>query len=860
MEKKPNQKLKRIAIILGICFVALAITTFVILQRRAQVNIDTTARNKIRKALLETGSTQAVRTVKSKYGFTLRYNTQTFTGSAHEVKKESNDKEYRASTYKDDELGKERGYNLVEVGFKDPGAKQPNEHSSGLRDIKPYLTVNTSRVKNYFDRSTMPDEYKDTKKYSDLDLMAEGQVRQLKKRNPSAVYSLSDFTIDDKKFKLIKETVSYNSGNATYEAGHQYTYMTVQHGRPYWMKITDFATSDDTTSTQYIAQLQGIIASITFQRPDESLLIDAQSHAKPADGLIEADPIPQAQVAIERTTPRAQLTQAPSGNIKDKDSINTVSELSPDSLVKVVARNQIATVRIGASRCASVRWTATNGAVLFLPKQCAAVVGSGSIITSDGHIVTNGHVVTIADTALSDMNTDEAWDAYYKFIVQAGYTTNAELDNLITKARGGDNNAAAVVRNFIKKAPTPVISNNHYNYIAQTSDDPIRVDIKTGEWQQTATNKAAQKIDSEVDSTKTVFDIKSPYTDVAILKIQGTYPTVELGNGSSVSASQQITAIGYPVVADDGGRNKTKTVPTVTQGTVVDIIRDAGNHRLFRMTTVIAGGNSGGPAFDRQGRQVGINTYGGSKCPDGDGSCFGRGVARDIEDAKAMAAKHNIRPSSGKLTDLWKSGLEDFSRGKYSVAKQKFAELNQLYPGNYAVTKMLAIASETKDDVVDPEPSRPERSPEHERDFDSSNLDDDRSTLTDIDAPLDGTNPGVVIAVSVVTFLVFIGFTGVIIAIFVSSSRAKPSYQNMARQSYGPHPPAQPPIMMPHSQQPPVMMPQPQPQQQQQPYQQMPPQPYQQPPTAVPPMPQQQIAPPQPQPPASQQQWPPQGQ
>lgn len=815
MKTQPTKKLKRIAIVLGICFIALAITTLVVLQRRAQVNIDATARNKIWKALLDNGSTQPVRTVKSKYGFTLRYDAQTFIGSAHEVKKESNDKEYKATTYKDEELDEERGYNLVEIGFKDLGAKQSNKDTLAMRAIKPYLTVNTSRVKHYFDRSTMPDDYKDVKKYSDLDLMAEGSIRQLKKHNPSAAYSLSDLTIDNKKFKLVKEAISYNSGNATYETGRQYTYMTVQHGRPYWMKITNFAASDDNTNAQYIAQLQGIIAGITFQQPDESLLVGAASTAQLAHVFIGTDSVSSTQSTVTspiKSKPTAHLTNALSGNrIKEKDSINTVSDVSLDSLVTVVARNQVATVRVGVSRCANMRWTAANGAALLLPKQCASVFGSGSIITSDGYIVTNGHVVTIADNVLFNPNTDDAWNAYYTFIVQAGYTTNAELSNLVNKARSGDKNAAVAVRGFIKKAPAPVISGDQYHYIAQTSDDPIRIDTKTGEWQQTATNKLAKKIDSEVDTAQSVLDIKSPYTDVAILKIEGTYPTVELGNGASVEESQEVTTMGYPVIADDGGYNKSKTVPTVTQGTITDVVTDAGNHRLFLMTAVIAGGNSGGPAFDKHGRQVGINTYGGTACPDGDGSCFGRGVARDIEDAKAMAAKHGIRPSSGKLTELWKSGLEDFSRGKYSAAKQKFAELNQQYPNNYAVTKLLAIANETKDDVVESEPSRPEGRLDTSRYSDFDAIDEDGLALYDIDAPLDGPGEAVVIVIVSVTSVVFLGLIGVLIAISVAASRTRPSYQQPSQAAAPPMPqqqivpptaPQQPPVN--HQEQPPA--------------------------------------------------------
>ena len=91
------------------------------------------------------------------------------------------------------------------------------------------------------------------------------------------------------------------------------------------------------------------------------------------------------------------------------------------------------------------------------------------------------------------------------------------------------------------------------------------------------------------------------------------------------------------------------------------------------MSAQIAAGNSGGPAFDDDGKQIGLNTYGGSSCADRserNNSCFGEGVFRDIADLKTMAKKNNVALSAnGELTKLWKDGLESFSQGKYSQAK-----------------------------------------------------------------------------------------------------------------------------------------------------------------------------------------------
>ena len=70
----------------------------------------------------------------------------------------------------------------------------------------PDFSIVTSRKKAYFDRSTMPEEYKDTKKYSDLDLMLQGDINKQKKDNPNLKYHTSDATISGRKFKKMALT------------------------------------------------------------------------------------------------------------------------------------------------------------------------------------------------------------------------------------------------------------------------------------------------------------------------------------------------------------------------------------------------------------------------------------------------------------------------------------------------------------------------------------------------------------------------------------------------------------------------------------------------------------------------------
>lgn len=744
MEQKPTKKLKLIAIISGVLFVILIITwIFIATRPRETGNVTRTARQKMKDALLGDGKS-GVQTVVSKYGFTVTYDKATFNASAHEVAKNSNDKEYRAKTYNNDELKESRGYNLVEIAFKQASdVIKGKDGKISSRTIRPYLTINTSRARNYFDRSIMPEKYRDKKKYSDLDLLAEVDAAKIKETDANAKLTVSKLTISGKEFRKIDQTLTYVNNGTTYETGHAYSYMTVQNGRPYWLRFNAYK---GVGIEDYVAQLERIIAGVTFQKPDNKLLVGASENA----GVVLAN-------------------SSTSSSLNNQDTMNTLENLDTDSIINVVARNQIATVRVASSRCADIKYTADNGAWLQIPNACAGGIGSGSIITNNGYIATNGHVVewstdTLFTSAMSQAN-DDLWKLYFEFVINAGYISRADLASLLAKAQEGSADAVSIIFSLITKVPAHnvQVANDESDYVVQTSSDPIRFDgtYARYKWVTTSTNLSAKKIDSEVNMKKSRFDINDKETDVAILKIEGNFPAVELGDSTLLDTGDRLTAIGFPAVVDGGiDTKKEKTVPTVTQGNLRQTILDGGGHKLFLMSTMIASGNSGGPAFDSKGKQVGINTYGGAACEDGKkgNSCFGKGIARDISDLKAMAKKNNVAISAdGELTKLWKDGLAQFDKGKYSKAKDYFSELNRLYPQNYLVAKLLKVSEETADDYVDEDVAK-------------------QYGNSPVDTKSNNTALAVVVVLTITIGLLFIGTSVVVIIVTYDNKRKKQEY------------------------------------------------------------------------------------
>lgn len=93
-------------------------------------------------------------------------------------------------------------------------------------------------------------------------------------------------------------------------------------------------------------------------------------------------------------------------------------------------------------------------------------------------------------------------------------------------------------------------------------------------------------------------------TDIAVIKIEGTFPYVTLGNSSNLEVGELAVAIGNPLGQEFAG--------TVTDGIVSALNRsitvDNKQLTLLQTNAAINPGNSGGPLVNRYGEVIGINT------------------------------------------------------------------------------------------------------------------------------------------------------------------------------------------------------------------------------------------------------------
>lgn len=91
-----------------------------------------------------------------------------------------------------------------------------------------------------------------------------------------------------------------------------------------------------------------------------------------------------------------------------------------------------------------------------------------------------------------------------------------------------------------------------------------------------------------------------PANDLALLKIEGSFSAVALGDSRNVAVGDSVMTIGYPNIEVQG------TAPKFTKGEVSSLSGFQDDSRLFQISVPIQPGNSGGPLIDERGNVVGI--------------------------------------------------------------------------------------------------------------------------------------------------------------------------------------------------------------------------------------------------------------
>ncbi len=178
--------------------------------------------------------------------------------------------------------------------------------------------------------------------------------------------------------------------------------------------------------------------------------------------------------------------------------------------------------------------------------------------------------------------------------------------------------------------------------------------------------------------------------DIAIIKIDGNnLPTVKLGDSENVHVGEPLTVIGYPGVAMNSEMisKQSVLVPSVTNGHISALKVDYKGTPVLQSDVAITHGNSGGPAFDPDGKVVGIATYGNVK------EVAGFNFFVPINTALEFVRQAGAEPQSGEFDRTWQNALDAYSQGDWPAAHRLLNDVLAMSPGQPDATRLQNVAA-----------------------------------------------------------------------------------------------------------------------------------------------------------------------
>jgi len=347
-------------------------------------------------------------------------------------------------------------------------------------------------------------------------------------------------------------------------------------------------------------------------------------------------------------------------------------QIGSQAYTRVGEQHQAGTSLIESVQSLSVVKEEGAAARLLTEDVTAGASGTGFIVSPDGYIVTNAHVVLAGEDPVTMLTNQLAL-----LFQQELYSEASQYYNIPSEDR--DKVVKILLQKFLdyfnQFGQIQDVTVNYYvlNGIASPGDD-LRVKSLPAVVKKQGT--VCEKIGGEWSWGR----------DVAILKVEADhpFPTVTLGDSSQVQVGDPVFVIGYPATKiEELFKPESILEPTVTQGVISAKRTLRTGIQALQTDAAINHGNSGGPAYDQNGKVIGIAT-------------FGAGPEKGVEAIKFLMPINlvkefmnelNIQNEHGDLDTKYAEALEAFWHRDVRKAIAKMKEVLSLYPGHpYAQT------------------------------------------------------------------------------------------------------------------------------------------------------------------------------